>query len=58
MPAGTQLYLTPLHAMAQQIRSLVSNIRKALEHDKGPRGSMVNAAAAKCLNVCFGLLIP
>jgi len=33
---GTQLYLTPLHAMTQQIRSLVGNIRKAIEHVKGP----------------------
>src|SRR6516225_4638351 len=33
---STQLYLTPLHAMTQQIRSLVGNIRKAIEHVKGP----------------------
>lgn len=31
---GTQLYLTPLHAMTQTIRSLVGNIRKALQHVK------------------------
>lgn len=29
---GTQLYLTPLHAMTQTIRALVANIRKALQH--------------------------
>jgi len=29
---STQLYLTPLHAMTRHIRSLVDNIRKALDH--------------------------
>lgn len=32
---STQLYLTPLHAMTQHIRSLVGNIRKAIDHVKG-----------------------
>jgi hypothetical protein len=28
----TQLYLTPLHAKTQAIKSLIANVRKALQH--------------------------